>query len=866
MNILASVDTITILNDEECIQTGSCHYRMEFSSWFSINMYNLSDYDFYRNIKDPQGNWHSTPGTLSECLSSGICTEIESDHVDFSYTHPDSGSVVVNMQVEDSWGGDYAAATLYHDVDIVIESLVCDENSICSFQKNGESDTENILHSAVQSGNTIYVGRENSIALIDITGAPVFIKKISLIGPIHSLVVKNSVLYASNNNSVVAYDISNSANPILTNTYELSPPVGDILNVGDYFYIPTGNAVIVAEIDGANVIGGNHLMTDAPVLATHHDTLNNQLVITMQNSVKLANISTPFSPDISATIYITGIQSSYVLNGILYVYSTAGLSLYDLNTHALIRTEPLSCSSSDFADGNGNIFLKCAENVYQITSTETFLSNLQWESLQFVHVPINLAVIIRVDIHFCSGAGVWDSENDECFCDNGYTHELTPWLGGLIYENPDVCVVSPCTDQRCSGHPCVVYPLKAIPNVEYYMLSVIDCECGDYFDKVGLMCETKLYTDNDKDFSYKYSELEEYLKISTAEDRHEYWVDNVPWPETYAPITNDSFTMIWENPDQNAVKKYQQAFRPNYISEEHPEENLLDKDVSRIYGILSLTAECEENSDCDTGIPAISGTCLPYYNHWTGETIKRCGRSWGGYCGHWSHSSISESEPKHPVTVDDVTFELDDIKLLTTFSYTAFDSETTGADVISEKDAGAALLIIANLIGKKRISAVADLGGSQAAWNYPLFAYKITDKSILERWPNNSPKTINITTVLYKIVPYSDEGTSYNQDYMKSPWVEGINLLRVKGLDFDYAGYNNGWQLDALTQSLEIEYNVNVDRNGFIVESEFTSFDSFSTINTEQKMTLNTSNGTLTNSLVRWSDIEYLIQQSQTSQ
>ena len=118
MNLFASVDTISILNGSECEQTGVCHYRMEFSSWFSINMYNLSDYDFYRNIKDPAGNWHSTPGTLSDCISSGVCTEVESDHVDFVYTHPDSGNVVVNMQVEDSWGGDYAAATLTHSIDL----------------------------------------------------------------------------------------------------------------------------------------------------------------------------------------------------------------------------------------------------------------------------------------------------------------------------------------------------------------------------------------------------------------------------------------------------------------------------------------------------------------------------------------------------------------------------------------------------------------------------------------------------------------------------------------------------------------------------------------------------------------------------
>ncbi|MCK5807588.1 hypothetical protein KAH37_01240 [bacterium] len=118
MNLFASVDTITILNGSECEQTGVCHYRMQFSSWFSINPSYPEDYDYYRNIKDPQNNWHSTNGTLLDCMSSGVCTAIASDHVDFNYTHPDSGAVVVNMQVEDYWGGDYAAATLNHSVEL----------------------------------------------------------------------------------------------------------------------------------------------------------------------------------------------------------------------------------------------------------------------------------------------------------------------------------------------------------------------------------------------------------------------------------------------------------------------------------------------------------------------------------------------------------------------------------------------------------------------------------------------------------------------------------------------------------------------------------------------------------------------------
>ncbi|MCK5808189.1 hypothetical protein KAH37_04290 [bacterium] len=170
INLFASVDTITILNGTECEQTGVCHYRMQFSSWFSINPSYPEDYDYYRNIKDPQNNWHSTNGTLLDCMSSGVCTAIASDHVDFNYTHPDSGAVVVNMQVEDYWGGDYAAATLYHSVELftvpdsAFQSCITDEMT--------DKNYTNI--------NQITTLSCNSVALTSIEGVEMLTSLVSL--------------------------------------------------------------------------------------------------------------------------------------------------------------------------------------------------------------------------------------------------------------------------------------------------------------------------------------------------------------------------------------------------------------------------------------------------------------------------------------------------------------------------------------------------------------------------------------------------------------------------------------------------------------------------------------------------------------
>ena len=197
MNLFASVDSITILNGSECKQTGVCQYRMQFSSWFSINPSYPEDYDYYKNIKDPQNNWYSTNGTLLDCMSSSVCTAIASDHVDFNYTHPDSGDVVVNMQVEDYWGGDYAAATLYHSVELftapdpVFQSCITD-----TMNTNGYTNINQITTLSCNSvALTSIEGVEllTSLASLNIMGSSVSdLSPLLQTSSIHSLTILGS--------------------------------------------------------------------------------------------------------------------------------------------------------------------------------------------------------------------------------------------------------------------------------------------------------------------------------------------------------------------------------------------------------------------------------------------------------------------------------------------------------------------------------------------------------------------------------------------------------------------------------------------------------------------------------------------------
>lgn len=133
---------LTITNSPECESSGVCNYNYALPSWFSINTSYPNDYDIIINVKDPDDNWHGYWETLTQCLNDGKCTAVSGGSVAFSYTHPESGSVYVNIQVEDTWYNDWTAAYMYHDVEInpysgvnsISDQTLCDNSGLCGIK------------------------------------------------------------------------------------------------------------------------------------------------------------------------------------------------------------------------------------------------------------------------------------------------------------------------------------------------------------------------------------------------------------------------------------------------------------------------------------------------------------------------------------------------------------------------------------------------------------------------------------------------------------------------------------------------------------------------------------------------------------
>src|SRR5262249_27294195 len=86
--------------------------------------------------------------------------------------------------------------------------------------------------------------------------------------------------------------------------------------------------------------------------------------------------------------------------------------------------------------------------------------------------------------------------------------------------------------------------------------------------------------------------------------------------------------------------------------------------VSSYHGIDSVTstASCQSSSSCDS---RRGETCAKR----RGATTGRCIPTWYGLCHAWAPASLLVPEPRHAVTQNGVTFQVNDIKALVTLAF-----------------------------------------------------------------------------------------------------------------------------------------------------------------------------------------------------
>ena len=223
LNEASTVDTLAILNETDCYNTGNCHYRLIFATEaYDFTPALSSLYDIIINVLDSENVWHNYRKTVAQCVAESVCDNVDAQYIDFWFRHNVNGNQYVTVELLGN--GDDAYDDMYHDVLINYCYGVncgtggsCDGTSgypVCSCEEGyvlrngiceeGWFEDENLAAAVVEllQYKGYYVETETDIEpemLVDITHLPLKGKNISSLVGI-GLFSSLSVLDVSENN------------------------------------------------------------------------------------------------------------------------------------------------------------------------------------------------------------------------------------------------------------------------------------------------------------------------------------------------------------------------------------------------------------------------------------------------------------------------------------------------------------------------------------------------------------------------------------------------------------------------------------------------------------------------------------------
>ena len=115
LNEASTVDTLAILNSTDCYNTGNCHYRLIFATGaYSFTPSNASLYDIIVNVLDSENVWHNYRKTVAQCVTEGVCDNVDAQYIDFWFQHEVNGNQYITVEVLGN--GDDAYDDMSHDV------------------------------------------------------------------------------------------------------------------------------------------------------------------------------------------------------------------------------------------------------------------------------------------------------------------------------------------------------------------------------------------------------------------------------------------------------------------------------------------------------------------------------------------------------------------------------------------------------------------------------------------------------------------------------------------------------------------------------------------------------------------------------
>lgn len=207
-----------------------------------------------------------------------------------------------------------------------------------------------------------------------------------------------------------------------------------------------------------------------------------------------------------------------------------------------------------------------------------------------------------------------------------------------------------------------------------------------------------------------------------------------PWAGSYWPVAEDSINYKWAGASsESAPMKYQRAFGGTGLEDA----------VSAQHGIDAFTSRkvCSTQADC-TGESNADGICSKR----EGAATGRCIPGWWGICHAWAPASIMLPEPKHAVTRNGVTFEVQDLKALATLVHNSTssrfvslrcnDTGTAAVDAYGrivanscrDTNPGTFHLLVTNYLGLRHQAFVEDRVAGAEVWNQPLRSFTVIDQ------------------------------------------------------------------------------------------------------------------------------------------
>ena len=209
---------------------------------------------------------------------------------------------------------------------------------------------------------------------------------------------------------------------------------------------------------------------------------------------------------------------------------------------------------------------------------------------------------------------------------------------------------------------------------------------------------------------------------------------SIPWASNYWPTAHDNINFKWDgSASDSAAMKYQKAFGGTDV----------EGAVSRNHGIDSMAGggtACTTDSQCKSA----DGEICAKRN---GRTSGYCIPTWFGICHAWAPVSMLLPEPQRPVTVNGVTFKVNDIKALATLVHDRTSSKFVslrcngrGSELVFDKygrpqggdckdtNPGTWHVLLANYLGKMKTPFVEDRTYDYEVWNQPIRGFRMTSK------------------------------------------------------------------------------------------------------------------------------------------